>query len=55
MGDIIKDIVYSKNDVPIHLTDERWVHIVENHDDMAGHYEDVLATLETPDYVIKVP
>ena len=47
------DIAYSKNDVPIRLTEERWVHIVENHDDIAGYYENVLATLETPDYVIK--
>ncbi|MDO9289650.1 MAG: hypothetical protein Q7T83_12785 [Thermodesulfovibrionales bacterium] len=47
------DIAYSKNGVPIRLTDERWVHIVENHDDMAGRYEDVLAALEMPDYVIK--
>ena len=47
------DIAYSKNGVPIRLTDERWVHIVENHDDVAGRYEDVLAALEMPDYVIK--
>ena len=29
------DIVKSVNDVPIRLTYERWVHIIENHDDMA--------------------
>ena len=37
------DIVKSKNNVPIRLTEERWIHIVENHDDLAGYYEDVLA------------
>ena len=35
------DITYSVNNVPIRLTDERWIHIVENHDDMAGYYFDV--------------
>lgn len=45
--------VTSKNGIDIRLTAERWVHIVENHDDMAGRYEDVLTALETPDYVIK--
>lgn len=47
------EIIKSLNAVPIRLTDERWIHIVENHDDMAGHYESVLATLESPDYVIE--
>lgn len=43
--------VVSVNHVPIRLTDERWRHIVENHDDMAGHYYDVLETLADPDAV----
>jgi hypothetical protein len=30
------DIAISKAGVPIRLTDERWHHIVENHDDLAG-------------------
>lgn len=46
------DIVLSTNDVPIRMTDERWVHITENHDDLAGHYDDILSTVEEPDYVI---
>jgi hypothetical protein len=33
------------------LTDERWVHIVENHDDLAGYRSDVLQTIESP-YVV---
>jgi hypothetical protein len=47
------DIVNSIHDVPIRLTTERWYHIVENHDDMAGHYDNVLETIETPDLVLR--
>lgn len=32
----------SINGVPIRLTDERWVHIVENHDDLAGFYDEII-------------
>ena len=47
------DIVTSKNRVPIRLTEERWFHIIENHDDLAGHYDDVLCSIEDPDYIIE--
>ncbi|MBI4811456.1 MAG: hypothetical protein HY800_08490 [Ignavibacteriales bacterium] len=47
------EIVISKNNVPIRLTDERWLHIVENHDDLAGYYDEVLATVEEPDYILQ--
>ncbi len=50
---MIYGIAESKNGVPIRLTEERWVHIVENHDEMAGHIDDVLNTIEEPDYIIK--
>jgi hypothetical protein len=46
------DIVYSVEGVPIRLTTERWLHIVENHDDMAGYYDDVLTTVEDPECVL---
>ena len=36
------DIVISKAGVPVRLTEERWFHIVENHDDLAGYYDQVL-------------
>ena len=49
----MESIVFSINKVPIRLTDERWRHIVENHDDMAGYYDDVLKTVEDADYIIK--
>ncbi len=45
-------VVYSVNAVPIRLTEERWVHIVENHNDLAGLFDDVLSTVEAPDFII---
>jgi hypothetical protein len=47
------EIVYSVNKVPIRLTEERWFHIVENHDDLAGYYDEILRTLEDPDLILK--
>ena len=47
------DIVYSVNNIPIRLTRERWFHITENHDDLAGYYDDALQTVENPDLVIQ--
>ena len=47
------EIGKSINNIPIRLTDERWIHIVENHDDMAGYYDEIPGVIENPDYVIK--
>jgi hypothetical protein len=47
------NIAYSINNVPIRLTDERWMHIVENHDEMAGYYFDVLETVTHPDVIVE--
>ena len=47
------DRAYSVHDVPIRLTRERWFHIVENHNDLAGYYEDVLSVVEEPDLILK--
>jgi hypothetical protein len=44
--------VLSVDGVPIRLTAERWLHIVENHDDLAGYHDDVLATVENPDFAL---
>jgi hypothetical protein len=44
---------YSINGVPIRLTHERWYHITENHDEMAGYFHEVLETLEQPDFVVR--
>jgi len=35
----------SKNGVPIRLTEERWFHIVENYDELAGLSDEVLLTV----------
>jgi len=44
--------VLSVDGVPMRLTEERWFHIVESHDEMAGHYDDVLETVAAPDLVL---
>lgn len=43
--------VNSKRGIPVRLTHERWSHIVESHDYMAGHLDLVLETVADPDYV----
>ncbi len=47
------DIAYSKNGVPIRITDERWLHVVENHDELAGYHDDVLAVIENPEWLTR--
>jgi len=47
------NITYSLNNIPIRLTDERWTHIVENHDDIAGYYFDVLETIANPTWIFE--
>jgi hypothetical protein len=38
----------SVNDVTIRLPDERWIHITEEHAEMAGYLYDVLETIQEP-------
>ncbi len=45
--------VFSVGGVPIRLTDERWVHITEEHAELAGYLFDVLETVEQPDCVLE--
>ena len=45
--------VDSVNNIPVRLTDERWNHIVENHNEMAGYYYDVLETIAAPNYLLQ--
>ena len=47
------DVAISVEGVPVRLTHERWFHIVENHDDMAGYYEDVIDSVENPDLILR--
>jgi len=47
------DFCRSIDGVPIRLTAERWFHIVENHDDLAGYYDEVLETVENPEVILR--
>jgi hypothetical protein len=44
-------IVYSRNGVPVRLTEERWQHIVRRHPEMEDQHELVLETLAEPDMI----
>ena len=46
------EVAYSVKGVPIRLNYERWYHIVENHDELASYFHEVLDTIERPDLVI---
>ena len=37
----------------IRLPDERWLHIVEGHPEMAGHLNEVLLAIAAPDIVLQ--
>jgi predicted RNA-binding Zn ribbon-like protein len=45
--------VVSKGGVPLRITAERWAHIIENHDYMAGNLDRVIETLQDPDYIVR--
>ncbi len=47
------DIACSPNGVPIRVSYERWYRIVENHDEMASAFHDVLDVIEKPDFVAR--
>ena len=47
------DVAISVNGVPIRLTYERWFHIVENHDELASCFHEVLDTVEKPDIIVR--
>jgi len=44
-------IVYSRNGVPIRLTEERWQHVVCRHPEMNNQSKQVLETLAEPDMI----
>jgi len=44
-------IVQSKMGIPIRLTDERWVHIMEEHCEMADLRSDILETITAPERI----
>lgn len=47
------DIVHSKNNIPIRLSNERWSHITEEHCEMAGLRYEILETIENPDHILE--
>jgi hypothetical protein len=49
----LAESVFSKNHVPIRLTDERWAHIIEEHCELAGMRYEVLEALANPSRVLQ--
>jgi len=47
----MENFALSVNNIPVRLTSERWEHIVENHNDMAGYYYDVLEAVSSPAFI----
>jgi hypothetical protein len=45
------EAVYSKNGVPIRLTDERWVHITEEHGELADMRAEIVDTVANPTWI----
>lgn len=46
------ETVLSKNNIPIRLTDERWVHITEEHCELAGMRLEILETVAEPGQIL---
>jgi hypothetical protein len=44
----LAETVFSKNNLPIRLTDKRWAHIIEEHCELAGMRFEVLETRANP-------
>ena len=42
------EVVFSKNGVPIRLTDERWAHITDEHCELAGMRLEILEAVSAP-------
>jgi hypothetical protein len=46
------NVVVSRNGISVRLTDERWSHIVEEHNELAGLRYEVLETVADPERVL---
>ena len=53
MDENVIGIAISKNNAKIHLTTERWYHIIENHCEMAGSAFKILDAVNDPDIIVK--
>jgi glyoxylase-like metal-dependent hydrolase (beta-lactamase superfamily II) len=49
---MVLDTAYSVNDVPIHLTEERWDHITDRRPYMTSYYDETLDAVERPTWVL---
>ena len=49
----LSDSVISKNGVAIVLTDERWLHVVHGHPEMAHNRSKILETVGSPDRILE--
>jgi hypothetical protein len=49
----LAETVFSKNNLPIRLTDERWAHIIEEDCELAGMRFEVLETLANPSRILR--
>lgn len=47
------ETAYSVNGIPIRLTYERWFHIIENHEELASYFHEVLETIERPELIVR--
>jgi hypothetical protein len=47
------DVAYSVNGVLIRLSYERWYHIIENHDELASYFHEVLDIIEKPELIVR--
>ncbi len=43
----------SREGSTVRITSERWAHITESHDYMAGYLDHVIETIEYPDWLVK--
>jgi hypothetical protein len=48
----LKDAVLSIKHIPIRQTDERWVHITEEHCELAGMRLEILETVANPEIIL---
>ncbi len=49
----VLNVVKSIRAVSIRLTDERWEHIVDEHPNLSSYYDEILAAVETPEYILR--
>lgn len=47
------EVAHSTNHVPIRLSPDRWAHIVEHHDDLAGYRDSIVDTIENPEAIAR--